>query len=65
MAYHAETQARYNETQKGKARRLRWLENMSEEQKEKVLLAKREYIARKRKEKKLERLADGSKQTGC
>lgn len=65
MAYHAETQARYNETQKGKARRLRWLENMSEEQKEKVLLAKREYIARKRKEKKLKRLADGSKQTDC
>ncbi len=59
MSYDAITQARYNATEKGKARKRKWAENMTEEQKEKQRLAKKEYQRRRREKLKL------TKQTDC
>lgn len=50
--YDAEAQARYNATEKGKARKRKWQQNMSPEQLEKQRQAKKEYMRRKRAEKK-------------
>lgn len=52
MPYDSEAQARYNATDKGKARKRKWQQNMSEEQKEKQRIAKRDYMRRKLAEKK-------------
>ena len=52
MSYDSEAQARYNATDKGKARKRKWQQNMSEEQKEKQRIAKRDYMRRKLAEKK-------------
>lgn len=48
MAYDAKSQAKYNATEKGKARKRKWADNMSPEQKEKQRIAKRDYMRRKR-----------------
>lgn len=53
--YHKPTQDRYNATEKGKARKRKWQQNMSPEQKEKQRLAKLAYMRRKRAEQKLQR----------
>lgn len=50
--YDKPSQDRYNATDKGKARKRKWAENMTPEQKEKQRIAKREYARRKRQEKK-------------
>lgn len=52
MAYDPESQARYNSTEKGKARKRKWAENMTPEQKEKQRIAKRDYMRRKRAKEK-------------
>ena len=52
MAYDPESQSRYNATEKGKARKRKWVEQMTPEQREKQRIAKREYMRRKRAEKK-------------
>lgn len=59
MSYDAIVQARYNATEKGKARKRKWAANMTEEQKEKQRLAKKEYQRRRRQKLKL------TKQTDC
>lgn len=59
MSYDAIVQARYNATEKGKARKRKWAANMTEEQKEKQRLAKKEYQRRRRQKLKL------IKQTDC
>ena len=59
MSYDAITQARYNATEKGKSRKRKWAANMTEEQKEKQRLAKKEYQRRRREKLKL------TKQTDC
>lgn len=59
MSYDAIAQARYNATEKGKARKRKWAANMTEEQKEKQRLAKKEYQRRRREKLKL------TKQTDC
>lgn len=56
MSYNAECQARYNATKKGKARKRRWQQNMTPEQREKQRIAKREYMRRRRKCAKEEEL---------
>ena len=53
MSYNAEVQARYNATEKGKSRKRRWAAKMTEEQREKQRLAKREYQKRRREKLKL------------
>lgn len=50
--YDKPSQDRYNATDKGKARKRRWQQNMTDEQREKQRIAKREYARRKRQEKK-------------
>lgn len=52
MSYDPETQARYNATEKGKARKRKWQRSMSPEQLERQREAKREYMRRKRAERK-------------
>jgi hypothetical protein len=52
MAYDPEAQAKYNATEKGKARKRKWQQNMTEEQREKKRLANREHMRRKRAEAK-------------
>jgi hypothetical protein len=52
MSYDPETQARYNATEKGKARKRKWQQSMTPEQLEKQREAKREYMRRKYAEKK-------------
>ena len=52
MSYDSEAQARYNATEKGKARKRKWQQNMTPEQKEKQRIAKRDYMRRKLAEKK-------------
>jgi hypothetical protein len=52
MAYDPEAQAKYNATEKGKARKRKWQQNMTEEQKAKKRLANREHMRRKRAEAK-------------
>lgn len=50
--YDPKVQARYNATEKGKARKREWQQNMTPEQKEKQKIAKREYMRRKLAEDK-------------
>ena len=52
MSYDPEAQAKYNATEKGKARKRKWQQNMSEAQREKKRLANREHMRRKRAEAK-------------
>ena len=52
MPYDPEAQARYNATDKGKARKRKWQQNMTEEQKEKQRISKRDSMRRKLAEKK-------------
>lgn len=56
MNYDPECQARYNATEKGKARKRRWQQNMTPEQKEKQRISKCEYMRRRRKCAKEEKL---------
>lgn len=49
MSYNAECQARYNATEKGKARKRRWQQNMTDDQREKQRIAKCEYMRQRRK----------------
>jgi hypothetical protein len=67
MSYDAITQARYNATEKGKARKRKWAENMTEEQKEKQRLAKKEYQRKRRAAMKWHKQSqeNNSKQTDC
>jgi DNA-binding PadR family transcriptional regulator len=53
MTYDPESQARYNLTEKGKARKRKWAANMTPEQQEKQREAKR-LSARKRRAREKE-----------
>lgn len=67
MSYDAIVQARYNATEKGKARKRKWAANMTEEQREKQRLAKKEYQRKRRAAMKWYKQSEEnkSKQTDC
>ena len=51
MAYYAECQSRYNRTEKGKQRKRRWTQNLTDQQIEERRAYIREYMRQYRKNK--------------
>lgn len=60
-------QLKYDKTEKGKARKRKWAENMTEEQREKQRLAKKEYQRKRRAAMKWYKQSQENKstQTDC
>ncbi len=59
MVYYAKSQARYNRTEKGKQRKRRWTQNLTDQQIEEKRAYIREYMRQYRKNK----IQEESKQT--
>jgi|LakMenEpi03Aug12_release.lakeMendotaPanAssembly.Ray.scaffolds.fasta_scaffold1296674_1 hypothetical protein len=61
MAYYAECQSCYNATERGKQRKRRWTQNLTDQQIEEKRAYIREYMRQYRKNK----IHEKTKQTDC